>query len=89
MHMYSYIQEQVDRERGKNEELTNFLTSIAAMPSGYDEIDGGEASTLNVNTVGNGNGNNGENADDNNDNAAIRDIQLLEQGLQLAYESKV
>ena len=89
MHMYSYIQEQVDREKGKNEELTNFLTSIAAMPSGYDEIDGGETSALNDNNVGNGDGNNDENADDNDDNAAMRDIQLLEQGLQLAYESKV
>ena len=66
-----------EKEKQENATLDAFLQTVGAMPSGYDEADGG------------GTSNNNSSDDVGNNSDLLQDNELLEQGLQLAYESKV
>ena len=66
-----------EKEKQENATLDAFLQTVGAMPSGYDEADGG------------GTSNNNSSGDVENNSDVLPDNELLEQGLQLAYESKV
>ena len=72
-------QERQKKEKKDNATLNEFLQSVGEMPSGYEEADGGETSM----------DNNGNLQDIESNIDMSRETELLDQGLQLAYESKV